>query len=65
MKKPNYDNALTLLFENKESNELDTSILTLEGEDLYRELAFILTELSLIDRNSGKKIISESERRLL
>ena len=65
MKKPNYDNALTLLFENKESNELDTSILTLEGEDLYRELAFILAELSLIDSNSGKKIISEGERRLL
>jgi hypothetical protein len=65
MKKPNYDNALTLLFENKESNELDTSILTLEGEDLYRELAFILAELSLIDNNSGKKIISEGERRLL
>jgi len=65
MKKPNYDNALTFLFENKESNELETNILTLEGEALYRELAFILTELSLIDRNSGKKIISENERRLL
>jgi flagellar motor protein MotB len=63
MSKRNYDNALTKLYEEKES--LDFSILTLEGDDLYREIASVLTELSLIDRSSGKKIISESERRLI
>jgi len=65
MKKHNYDNALTLLFEETVNNQLESNILTLEGEDLYKEIAFILTELSLIDKNSGKKIISESERKLI
>jgi|694.fasta_scaffold26625_8 hypothetical protein len=62
MKKINYDNALTSLFEEK---ELTTNILSLEGEDLYKEIAYVLTELSLIDKGTGKKIISENERLLL
>ncbi len=63
MKKRNYDNALTLLYNN--NDDLNTNILTLENDDLYKEIASVLTELSLIDRNSGKKIISENERILL
>jgi len=65
MQKRNYDNALTKLYESKESEELDFRILSLEGDELYKEIAYVLTELSLIDSKSGKKIISESERRIV